>query len=294
LARLRFCFALLAFAGCADSTICAPPRELSEIPLLRLGHEEIVPVEIDGEPAGLMLDTGVQVTTVTPQAVHELHLSRFGGFGMLAGIGGVVLTPAFTIDALKIGATTVIGEPALVIPLSNSPLDAYPVYGLLGQDILSHWDLDFDAAHDMLRLYAPQRCDDPPAPWGGPAQTVRMPVTEPRTTDTLTVSLDGNAIDAVLDTGASSSIVTRSAAGLTAASLRNDPADHAFGIGPAAIAVRAHRFGNLGIGSASYGPATLAVTSRLPHGLGMLLGEDFLHRHRVYIAWRSRRLLIAP
>jgi hypothetical protein len=286
--------ALLLLAGCAAPGVCLPPRQLSEIPLLRLGHEEIVPVELAGQPAGLLLDTGSNATTITPQAMSTLGPLQVVGSARAAGIGGEARVPVLALSSLKVGAASVIDPIAALIPLSSLPLDRYPVFGLLGQDILSHWDLDLDVAHDRLALYAPQHCAVPSAPWPGPVQPVHMAWAGASMGDQVTMSLDDHRVIAKLDTGASATIVTESAAGLDDRALANDPTALENGVLLQPVKTRRHRFRDFTIGTASYGPTSLDVTDTMHSGDDMLLGEDFLDRHRVFIAFHDHMLLIAP
>ena len=160
---LRAAFLALLLAGCADADqACRSPTALSEIPLLRLGGNVIVPVEIDGEPSGLFLDTGSFATSVTPPTVDALHLSStrvigqgFGrGTGVYAnvsGLGGEGRYQAVDIDSLTLGGMVAHNVVALVIPLSREGRND-PVSGLIGQDFLAQWDLDLDVPHDQLTL----------------------------------------------------------------------------------------------------------------------------------------------
>lgn len=253
-----------------------------------------MPVELAGQPAGLLLDTGSNATTITPQAMSTLGPLQVVGSARAAGIGGEARVPVLALSSLKVGAASVIDPIAALIPLSSLPLDRYPVFGLLGQDILSHWDLDLDVAHDRLALYAPQHCAVPSAPWPGPVQPVHMAWAGASMGDQVTMSLDDHRVIAKLDTGASATIVTESAAGLDDRALANDPTALENGVLLQPVKTRRHRFRDFTIGTASYGPTSLDVTDTMHSGDDMLLGEDFLDRHRVFIAFHDHMLLIAP
>jgi predicted aspartyl protease len=289
---------LLLLSGCAGAAGSAgtcTPVELSEIPLLRVGLEEIVPVTIDNDPAGLLLDTGANGTSVTPQAIAALGLRDSPVFIGEAGVGGEQNNSAVEIGSIGIGAQTVHDAVAMDIPLTKAPLDRFPVYGLLGEDITSHYDLDFDAAHDTLTLYSPHHCANPSPTWGSGAQRVDLEIRNNDLQNVMPVTLNGHDIRAELDTGASRSLVNEQAVGLDPNTVAADPRRQSTGLNMMTVDERIHHFPDLIIAGRSYGPADLPVTTNtLPGGIDMLLGEDFLHRHRIYLSFQAHNLLIAP
>ena len=305
----------LTLAACSAGT-CGQPQEQSEITLLPFHEHEIAPVIANGVPIGLILDTGAGGLSITPQAVADLKLTTTTMPLQMTGIGGTTYNQAAEIDDLKLGGASLSGAAAIVVPLSAADLNDFPAYGLLGQDLLTNWDLDFDAAHDKLALYAPQQCDAPSAPWSGPSQTVDIPrvltgaatesadvakglIAGTRRQSTYNgeilfpVTLDGHTLTALLDTGASRSLVDQNAAGLDEASIANDPSGQAMGINMMRVGVHQHRFAHLVIGGVDEGSITAAVGPNSMAGADMLLGEDFLHKHRVYIAYHAGKLIIA-
>ncbi len=305
----------LALSGCAEGA-CKSPQEDSEVPLLRLGNHEIAPVLINGEPAGLVLDTGANGTTVTPQAVEALHLGTHTLPIRATGIGGTTYDQATEIDQLKVGGAEVSGAAALVVPLSKEGLDKFPAFGLLGEDLLTSWDLDLDAAQDRLTLYEPQQCALVTPPWSRDVQTIGMPraltgeatqaedipkglqaVARRQSTYTgeilFPVTLDGHVLTAELDSGAGGSIVRESALGFDGASLAAGQIGRVAGINMMGIAIHFRDFAHLRIGTTDYGPTTMAVGNMQIPGVDVLLGEDFLRRHRVYVAFHAGKLFIA-
>ncbi len=305
----------LGLAGCAGGA-CKAPQEDSEVPLMRLGAEEIAPVLINGEPVGLILDTGAFGTSVTPQAVQDLHLATHTLPLRTAGIGGETFSQATELDQIKVGGAELSGAAAVVIPLSKAGLGTFPAYGLLGQDLLVNWDLDLDAGHDRLTLYEPQQCAAVNPPWTGSAQQVDIPkvltgaatestdiakgfIDTPRLRSAYSgeilfpVTLDGHDLTAMLDSGASASAVRQDAVGLDDAALSGDPARHMAGASLFSVTSHRHQFADLQIGGSDYGPIKLDVGAFQIHGADLLLGEDFLRRHRVYIAFHAGKLFVA-
>ena len=308
-------FLALWLAGC-DGGTCRAPVEDSEVPLLRVGAHEIAPVLLNDAPAGLVLDTGAFGTSVTPQAVRDLKLETHTLPVETTGVGGGGFNQATEIDHLKLGGAEISGAAALVVPLSRKGLDQFPAYGLLGEDLLTNWDVDLDATHDRLTLYEPQQCGSPSPPWTGVASSIDIPkiLTGPATQSAdivkglqtsaglqsahngeilFPVSLDGRTMTALLDTGASFSMVRQSASGLDDLALGSDPVGHATGINLLRVDTRRHAFKNLRIGETDYGPLVIDIEKYDLPGADILLGQDFLRRHRVYVAFHAGKLLIA-
>ena len=128
-------------------------------------------------------------------------------------------------------------------------------------------------------------------PWSGPANAVSLEPDEQEGKLFFPVSLDGHPLTAFLDTGAGGSAVQQSALDLGPA-LAHDPVRRVFGIGLQGTDLHRHRFGHLRINGVDYGAARVGVGALQTGKADMLLGEDFLRRHRVFIAFRAHKLFI--
>ncbi len=279
---------LVVLAACARD-VCGAPAEVSEVPLLRLAHEEIVPLTLNGVPAGMVLDTGADRTILTPQAVADLGLPTYQTQVVAMGSAGATEMRGVDVARLRIGGGELRGAELFVTALSSASLTDFPIYGLLGDDILTNWDIDLDAAADRLTLYRPQLCARRVPPWPGVSQSLAFP-SGLFDHVVLPVSVDGHDVTALLDTGLTFSTINVLAAGLQPSDVARDPPVLLRGIGQRLAKGRVHHFGALLIGGQSYGPATIVVTP--PHSFGMVLGEDFLHQHRIYISFKAHALFI--
>ncbi len=126
--------------GCsAAQTTCGALVALSDIPLLRYGHHEIIPVEINHQPAGLAMDTGSSATTITPDAVNDFDLTttrvteQGAGRGnqlfvSASGLGGDGRYQIVEIPSLTIGGMRAQDVEAPVIPLFRDGLRSFPAY----------------------------------------------------------------------------------------------------------------------------------------------------------------------
>src|SRR4051794_4664619 len=104
---------------------------------------------------------------------------------------------------------------------------------LLGRDYLSLFDLDLDIPSRRLTLYQPDGCSGRFIPW--PERTIAIPLTQPTESALLLqVVVDGVALRALLDTGASASLIAAPGMyrlGLDRAGSTTDPHVQVSGLG---------------------------------------------------------------
>jgi predicted aspartyl protease len=112
----------------------------------------------------------------------------------------------------------------------------------------------------------------------------------------LAASVDGHPFRAILDTGASMSLITRPnalRAGVTVQMLEQDSAVPSHGLGTEAVMMRRHIFGEVQIGSERLKQTAMLVGGTLLGGGDMLLGLDYLGSRRVWLSYAMRQLFIA-
>ncbi len=185
------------------------------------GRQLAVPVSINGQAVGLLLDTGGEKSFLTEATVERLHIPRDPRFNTpLIGVGGGSARVDASIDHMLID-----GVPLPVDRISvNSFSGRLRFDGLIGLDILRDFDLDIDTPKRTLTLYRVRGCERADPPWDEPAMPITGISTETRWLK-LPFEIDGVAGSAILDTGASSTMInprmTRRL-GLTDEALVND------------------------------------------------------------------------
>ncbi len=183
---------------------------------------------------------------------------------------------------------------------------------LLGEDFFRHFDVEFDLAANSVRLYRSEHCASTLlAYWAG--TDVGLVEFEAADDDhpeiVLTVEVDGRPIRALLDSGASGSIldkaeaarlgVTPNTPGVVAAQARG-------GIGNNSINSWVGSFKTFTIGNETIrdtrivfadvfkGASFRSTGSNIPIKVedlpSMLLGYDFLRSHRVLVAHSQRKV----
>jgi predicted aspartyl protease len=121
------------------------------VPLVRLGNQYLVEVDIEGYPARLLLDTGASLS-----GVSNIYADKYPGIVKstkpirLNTAAGIADTYLFTVDYLTMGQLTFNQHILTLLPMGNmTEFD-----GLLGVDILGRFDFVIDQNALLLRLQA--------------------------------------------------------------------------------------------------------------------------------------------
>jgi hypothetical protein len=288
---------------CADARAACVVEQKASI---RLDVQEgaiTVPVEVNGITATFILDTGAQRSVVTEAAVRRLNLARDAWVGTtMSGVGGIESRPnadprSLTLGGVPLVRRTISHDTSLTVGiLPRTQAGSLLIDGLLGRDFLSLFDLDLDVPTSHLTLYQVHDCSGRFLPWqhrytGVPvmrfgADALVVPVT-----------LDGTPLRALLDSGASASLLAAPGMfrlGLQPASLQGDPTTEVSGLGPHLVTMHQHKFASLRVGDQTIpSPVIWVAPVRLRPIVDMLLGADWLAKHRIWISFTSQQLFVA-
>ncbi|HET6305605.1 MAG TPA: retroviral-like aspartic protease family protein, partial [Rhodopila sp.] len=262
-----------------------------------------VPVEVNGIVGTFVLDTGAQRSMVTEAAVHHLELARDEWVGTtMSGVGGIQSRPnadprSLSLGGVKLVRRTLNHDTSLtvgVLPRTN--VGDVVLDGMLGRDFLSVFDLDLDVPARRLTLYRVQDCAGRFLPWtGGYAPVPATFVDEDALV--LPVTLDGTQLRAVLDTGASASLVAAPGIyrlGLQPAVFAGDPAIRVSGVGPHMVTMFRHTFRSLRVGGEVIAsPVIWVAPVHLVPIVDMLVGADWVEARRIWISFATRQLFVA-
>jgi hypothetical protein len=113
----------------------------------------------------------------------------------------------------------------------------------------------------------------------------------------VTVMVDGRPLRALVDSGASASLVTAPGMfrlGLTPALLAHDPVGSGRGIGPKLVPMYRHRFSELRVGSeVTRNPVLWVASVRVVPIVDLLLGADWLEPRRVWLSFATKQIFVA-
>ena len=157
-----------------------------------------------------MLDTGAGKTTILKPAAARLGLDSHWAKGYsIRGIGGESDPDQVWIDEFKLGEATRKGWRMLVAGEHDMGED---IAVLLGEDFFSRVDVEFDLAHNAVRLFQQGSCGSAAlAYWapGGAREITIAPLANFGPRIFVPVTINGQTISAVFDSGAEGRLCTR-------------------------------------------------------------------------------------
>jgi predicted aspartyl protease len=279
-----------------------PPCGLQQAASLEMNIEPdgtvAVPVSIEGHPARLLVDTGSVYSSINSVLVDELGLKR-----MLAGktfelLGHVPLYTIVEPSSFRIGNLSANRIGFYVAPASAINLDAG---GLLGPDIMSNYDVEFDFAHARFNLFSQDHCPGQVVYWTQqPYAQVAMQV-DSEWHISVPVMLDGKPFDAMIDTGSSRSSMNMDALKSVFGIDETNPALKSLGKqsinGTAQVEMYRYPFQTLTLQDVEVrhpGIDLLPASAFGKHMPQLILGMETLRQLHLYIAYKEQMLYLTP
>ena len=286
--------AMVLLAGCTSSPPGSCPLVWrADLPIDPRENLIFVPVQFNDQPATMVMDTGAERTTLTEAAVTRLRLPRdLRHATNTIGIGGASASYQALLDGFAVGVFHLPVERVAVGTFALPDIGDIRPDGLLGADILLAFDLDIDLPNRRLTIYRARSCPDARPPWTFPYHSVDD-VTMWRDRLMLPLTVNGVTGKAILDTGAQRTVLRpefAAQAGVTAEMLSHDPSSLMRGASREQVSYHMHRFETVGIGTLVSHNVPLPVVP-LPNAQeAALIGGDFLHGRRVWIAAQSHHV----
>jgi predicted aspartyl protease len=299
---IRICAGVLALALASAANAGCKIVQLAEWPVSHANNRPLVEGKINGQPVKVLIDTGANATFVWRWTADALGLPLSGAEGVrIFGAGGEAQIAATMVKALEIGAYRANSTRLVVMGSDHEkPQESGLV---LGDEFFSSFSTEFDIAHGFVRLLRPEGCKaDQLAYWSNTYSLAELQPTRVENPHImLTVMVNGKHVNAILDTGAPTSMLDASVAerigikpGATAetATVR--------GLGPQSFPTWVGTFDSVAIGDETIRNVRLRVgdmfgkdkivstgsrigRSTWTDSTEMLLGFDFLLSHRVLV-----------
>jgi predicted aspartyl protease/tetratricopeptide (TPR) repeat protein len=303
----RSAFLLAHFAALALGSVCLAPQvqaaerctlgRVAEIPVTMAGYRPLITARINNQEARFVLDSGAFYSLISTATAAEFNLRLTAApFGLrLEGIGGSVNTQIATVKEFGIAGALVHNVEFLV---GGSEIGGE---GLIGQNFLHQWDVEYDFAKGVVRLFKPEGCRKARmAYWLTPGQTYSEMEIEPVALARMhTIGegyVNGQKIRIMFDSGAYTSTLSLKAAaraGIKADSPGAVEAGYSGGIGRGTIKTfiaTASSF-KIGDGEEIKNARLRIAESDLPDA-DMLLGSDFFVSHHIFVANSQHRLYL--
>jgi predicted aspartyl protease len=300
----RFAAVVLAAAALAAPSLASADCQLLQLAEFKLdprSESPIVSGEINAHAVKVLIDSGAAFSGVSSFAVNRLGLPTIEMMGMHAhGDGGDTQVYRAQVKELKVGGFSMAG---LNLFVSGDDSRAGPAELILGEDVLSKVDTEFDLAHNAIRLFQPKGCTAPQLVYWGAAysQADLLPWNPNQPAIQTHAYINGKQILAELDSGAQQTIIDAAAADAAgvAQTPASAPTETFRGIGRQAVQSWTGRFDAFAIGDEKISHVNVQVmpfgqsmtyTEVGAHSPGplanmpaMVIGDDFLRAHRVFI-----------
>ncbi len=298
LAAFALCGALLPAAVHAQAE--APKCRYIDIGSLPLrytgpGLELTTAGSINGAPATMLVDTGAFDTLLTRTAAERRNLPMRATRRIARGIGGEAAIHEALVANLSVGPTAS-GNAWLSVLSDFGDVPDYDA--LVGAPFLLQADLEISLASKSLRFFRPSNCDGQfLAYWDENAMEIPFAANRGNRgpNPPFFVHVNGKRMRAMIDTGASITVIGRAAA--ERAGLKLDAAgvtrlSDSVGVGRDRVARWSTVFDTFQIAQETVRNAQIGVID-WDDDIDILLGTDFLRAHRVLFAMSQRKIYLS-
>ncbi|HEY3814300.1 MAG TPA: aspartyl protease family protein [Caulobacteraceae bacterium] len=270
-----------------------------DLPVDMQGNEAVVTTKISGQEARFQVDTGAFFSTLTPEAATKFNLHQAkvppGYINSLSveGVGGE--------DQAWLGEATDINFAGIPIKRLQFVVLRHfhtNTVGLLGENLLSFADVEFDFAHGVMRYFKADGCRDTALAYWADGNYGVIPIDhyDPPASVHIkgTVKINGHPVRAIFDTGAGVSILSRSAAERAGVNMSGPDVKArgvSGGIGRGTIETWTAPIDSFSIADEEIKNTRLTISNKLGMGdVDMLLGMDFFLSHRVLVSRSQSKL----
>ena len=293
--RVIGCFVLLLIgplipAGPAHAEACNLSL-ITEVPLE--GNDigsPIVKILVDDQPRRMLLDTGGFWSVIDPGIASAYRHER-APLRVSLGTAGIPLDTIVRVPSVQLGIVKFPKHEFFVLPSEyGSNID-----GTLGADWLQGFDLEIDPAKNMARLFMKNSCDGPLIYWPH-EDDAEVPIHIDRQKHiTIPVVLNGQEIEALIDTGTSETLMSMR----TARRLFDLEPDSP---GMQVLESRTNRFGttqkeygyqfkSLTMGDIGFANPWVVLTPS-SGGPDMILGMHHLHGMHLFFSYGQHKLYV--
>ncbi|MFO1306595.1 MAG: aspartyl protease family protein [Burkholderiales bacterium] len=280
-------------------------QKIVEWQVRSIGRHMAVDGAINGQKIGIVLDTGASASVLFRASAKRLGLELKDTRERMYGVGGETKVDVTVVDEFRLGEVAVRGM-RMRVAGERDPGEGFDL--LLGEDFLRNFDIEFDLPNDAVRLWQPKDCERASlAYWTKDpvGEAPIEPVTDARRKIEVDVKLNGKTVHAILDSGASTSIVSKHDAEAVGA-IHVGGTVGSSGMGARAVEAWVGKFETFGIGNeeipdveirvadlyqgATYTGTGSRIAKNVFESQPMLLGADFLRAHRTMVAHSQRKL----
>ena len=270
--------------------------KIADFPVTMVGLQPLIHTKVNGTDALFMVDSGAFFSMISAPAAAQLGLrtAPFPFGYRVEGVGGEADASVATVKTFTLADVPIKNVEFIV---GGGEVGGGAV-GLLGQNVLRLADVEYDLGAGAIRLMRPHDCDNTNmAYWasGKPYGLLPLRWADRQQPHTLgQVEVNGVPMQAMFDTGASTSVLDTAAA--RRAGIRTDGPDVTFagyshGIGRRPVKTWIAQVKSFGIGGELVKNTRLRIGDIGMDGAAqMLVGADFFLSHRAYVANAQRKM----
>jgi predicted aspartyl protease/tetratricopeptide (TPR) repeat protein len=298
LPMFRHCAALLGLALASFTALAVEPcvaTRAIEMPVEMIGPRAVVQVGINGTQVPLVVDSGAFFSFLSPAVADrlKLKLGELSAFMTIEGMAGEIEARLTTVDRMQLQGSEI---PNIEFIVGGNEVGAGAV-GILGRNLLTMTDVEYDLANGMIRMFVPQGdCSNVSLAYWATNQPyavvplVRQDKRVRRPAIRAVVQINGVDFQALFDTGAPTSLITLDAAkraGITMDQLK--PAPDTYGGGQGSLRTWDTRFASFALGGEKVENVRMQVVDRESED-ALLIGADFFLAHRIYVSKAQHRM----
>lgn len=295
LARLAAALAAsFALIGAAHAQGQCDLGKVAELPITMSGLRPLITAQVNGQDARFLLDSGAFYSTMSTAEAADLNLklSVFGG--TINGVGGSARAWLTKVRDFAFLGETFHDVEFLV---TGSEIGSS---GLIGQNLLSRFDVEYDLGKGAIRLFEPQGCSRTKlAYWADGQAFSLMSINAVQRYNPHTMGIayvNGKKIRVMFDTGASTSVLSLTAAkniGIDVTAPGVKEAGYSYGIGRGMaksyiVPIESFKIGD----NEEVRNTRLRVANISLADSDMQVGADFFLSHRVFVSNSQQRLYL--
>jgi tetratricopeptide (TPR) repeat protein/predicted aspartyl protease len=290
--------AMLLSAGWWDAAAAACQlSKYADVPVVMRGLRPTIAAQVNGKDTNFLVDTGAFFSTISTEAKDRFGLRKsMVPFGMqVKGLGG----SARDAEAARADVLTVAGMGFKNIDfLVGGRVGGDDIAGLLGENIMGAFDVEYDLANGVIRFFKAQGCSDANlAYWSKGMAVSRLSIDSvgPYTLRVVASAyINGHLIHAQLDTGSAVSYLGQHSAermGIQVSTQGVENGGVAYGLFGKGIETYLAPFASFKIGDEEIKNTRLRVANiELGDQAEMLLGADFFLSHRIFVSNSQKKL----
>jgi predicted aspartyl protease/regulator of sirC expression with transglutaminase-like and TPR domain len=284
----------LPIISCAGAEGKCELGKVAELPITMTGLRPLITAQVNGRDARFLLDSGSFYSLMSTAVAADLNLKLSVSGMTIRGTGGDARTWLTKVqDFAFLGATFHDVE----FLVSGSEVGSS---GVIGQNLLSHFDVEYDLAKGAIRLFKPEGCSRTKlAYWvaGQAFSLMDISTIEKSNPHTIGVAhVNGQKIRVMFDTGAATSMLVLSAARNIGVDIKAPgvvEAGYAYGIGRGLAKSYIAPVASFKIGDDEEIKNTRLRVADIRLGdADMLIGADFFLSHRVFVSNSQHKLYL--